>query len=191
MPKGPIRNLEHILTQKRDAYLVSSVLKGNKKAFEILMSLYKKRIYALGKNFFKNVQDSEDYVQEVFIKAYENLSSFKGEALFSTWITRIAYNLAINAVNRRKDFLPIADETLLESKVLSPEEELIRKTTILAVQEAVKDLPEKYSICLEMYFFHDLSYKQIEEITNLPENTIKSHIFRAKKILRTKLKEVY
>ena len=60
-----------------------------------------------------------------------------------------------------------------------------------AVREAVNELEEKYAICLDLYFFHDIQYSDISEITGFPENTIKSHIFRAKKILKEKLKEFY
>ena len=63
--------------------------------------------------------------------------------------------------------------------------------TVLAVREAVKDLPEKFAVCVELYFFYDNSHAEISKITGLPVNTIKSHIFRAKKILREKLRSYY
>ena len=146
---------------------------------------------SLGMSFFKNEADSEDFVQEVFIKAYTNLSKFKGNASFPTWLTSIAYNTAINAKNRRKEYLPISDENNIESKTLSPEKNHIRKMTVLAVREAVKNLSENEAICIELYFFYDNSHAEISEIMGLPVNTIKSHIFRAKKILREKLRGYY
>lgn len=183
--------LEQTIVNSRDKLLIKATLNGDKHSFGILISFYKRRLLAMGMSFFKNESDSEDFVQEVLIKIYANLSDFKGEAAFSTWITRIAYNTAINAVNRRQEYLPIANEEVIESSLSTPEKNQIKEITIKAVQEAIKELPEKYAICIELYFFYDNSYEEIAKITNLNLNTIKSHIFRAKKILREKLREFY
>ncbi len=184
------RSLEHLIIQKRDSFLVKETLAGKPKAFAKLMSLYKNRVTALGMSFFHNRTDTEDFVQDVFLKAYTNLSSFRNESMFSTWLTRIAYTTAINAKNRRKTFESIADETLLVDIDKTPEEQEIRRRTVLAVKEAIRELPEKYYICIELYFFYDMSYEEIEKITSIPVNTIKSHVFRAKSILRKKLEEL-
>jgi len=179
----------NVIIGKRDADLVKDVLHGNTESFAKLMSLYKRRIEALGMSFFKNTADAEDFVQDVFIRIYAKLSSFHGDALFSTWITRIAYNMALNAVNRRKEYLPLVDEAALPDPDLSPEEKEIRRITEEAVRSALQELPERYAVCLDMYFFYDISYREISDITGFPVNTIKSHIFRAKKILRKKLEQ--
>ncbi|MBQ9205241.1 MAG: sigma-70 family RNA polymerase sigma factor [Treponema sp.] len=184
-------NLEQLIIKKRDSSLIKSTLSGNNSSFSKLISYYKKKVKSLGMSFFKNEADADDFTQEVFIKAYTNLSKFRGDSSFSTWLTSIAYNTAINAKNRRKEYLPISDEDALEDSGVTPEKNHIRKITALAVREAVKDLPENYAVCIELYFFYDNSHAEISEITGLPINTIKSHIFRAKKILREKLRSYY
>ena len=153
------------------------------------MTLYKKRIVAIGMGFFKNAADTEDFVQEVFLKAYTKLDTFRGDSLFSTWLTRIAYNTAVNSVNRRDEYVQLSDESILQDPSDTPEEVQIRKVTGQAIREAIKELPEQYAICLDMYFFYDVPHAEISSITGLPVNTIKSHIFRAKKILKEKLEE--
>ena len=183
--------LDQLIIKKRDNALIKATLAGDSKAFSKLISHYKKRLLALGMSFFKNETDTDDFMQEVFLKVYTNLSRFRGDSAFSTWLTSIAYNTAVNAKNRRKEYLPISDEENIEDKSLTPEKNEIRKLTVLAVREAVKDLPEKFAICVELYFFYDNSHAEISEITGLPINTIKSHIFRAKKILREKLRGFY
>ena len=180
-------NNEHAAAYKRDAELVKQTLKGDNASFAQLMSLYKKRIFSLGMSFFKNSDDTEDVIQDVFLKAYTKLASFRKESLFSTWLTRIAYNQAINAVNRRKEYVSIADESIIEYEGDTPEEVQIKKITKAAIRDAIKELPKNYTVCLDMYFFLDIPYNEISEITGFPINTIKSHIFRAKKILRDKL----
>ncbi|MBQ3670975.1 MAG: sigma-70 family RNA polymerase sigma factor [Treponema sp.] len=188
MERTPLFSLEQLIARHRDNSLVKSALSGDKKAFERLCALHGKRISALAKNFFKREEDRDDFVQEVFMKAYMKLSSFRGASSFGTWITAVAYNLAVNSVTRHAEYVPLSDEELLEGRNLSPEEELVKKLTVQAVREAVGGLPEKYGICLDLYFFHDLSYEEIGKVTGFPLNTIKSHVFRGKKLLHEKLR---
>lgn len=182
-------DIEHVTISIRDSELVKSTLDGDQKSFARLMTLYKKRIVAIGMGFFKNAADTEDFVQEVFFKAYTKLDTFRGDSLFSTWLTRIAYNTAVNSVNRRDEYVQLSDESILQDPSDTPEEVQIRKVTGQAIREAIKELPEQYAICLDMYFFYDVPHAEISSITGLPVNTIKSHIFRAKKILKEKLEE--
>ncbi len=182
-------DFEHIVAYKRDSELVKSTLDGDNKAFARLMSLYKNRVVALGMSFFKNESDTEDFVQEVFLKAYTKLDTFRGESMFSTWLTRIAYNTAINSLNRRDEYVPISDESILRDSSDTPEEAQIRRITSQAIREAITELPQEYGICLDLYFFYDFSHLEISRITGFPVGTIKSYVFRAKKILKDKLVE--
>jgi RNA polymerase sigma-70 factor (ECF subfamily) len=172
-----------------DDWLVKQAAEGDTCAFSHIVRLYKNRIAALGMSFFKNPADTEDFVQDVFIKIFNSLKLFRGDSLLSTWITRIAYNTAINAVTRRKEFCSLVNEELVADSSAGPEEENIMRVTKEALQEAVKELPEIHAVCVDLYFFHDISHKEISVITGLPVNTIKSHIFRAKKLLRDKLSD--
>ena len=190
----PVTNADRIETKlliKRDCRLIKETLKGDSRAFAMLMSLYKKRVEMLGMSFFKNHSDTEDFVQEVFLRAYTKLSTYKGNSLFSTWITRVAYNIAINSVNRRKDYVALTEENSPPDSDLTPEEKQIQKATFESVHAAIEELPERFAICLDLYFFYDIPYQEIREITEIPVNTIKSHIFRAKQLLRDKLTNMH
>lgn len=181
---------EHI--KRRDLNLIRQSVAGNKDAFAKLMTLYKVRIFNFGKTFFHNDADSEDFVQDVFMKVFTHLDTFQGNSMFSTWLMKIAYTTAINSVNRKKETSTIADETIIPDNAgITPEEMQIRKITKIAIQEAISELPEKYATCVEMYFYYDIPYQEISEITEFPVNTIKSHIFRAKKLLKNKLEDFY
>lgn len=188
-----MKSIEQIINEKRDNSLIKSALAGDEKSFAKLVSLYKKRIEALGMSFFKNKNDAEDFVQEVFIKVFTGLKNFQQKSSFSTWLTTVAYNTAVNAKNRRREYLPLSDEKqeMIQDKDFSPEKKEIRRITAEAVNEAVKNLPENYAICIELYFYYGNSHAEISKITGLPVNTIKSHIFRAKKILKERLTEFY
>lgn len=190
MKKDSDATLLHSAISKRDQFLIKSILNGNKNLFALLMKFYKQRVYSLGMSFFKNEHDTEDFVQDVFIKAYTKLDTFQNKSLFSTWLLRIAYTTALNSVNRRKEYLPITDENNIVAAEETPEEKELRKITQLAIREAISELPEKYAVCLDMYFSYDIPYAEISEITGFPLNTIKSHIFRAKQILKKKLEDI-
>ena len=171
-----------------DHLIVSQVIAGQKDLFRLLVRRHEQAVFGMGLSFFRNSEDASDFVQEVFLKAYQNLCGFEGRSRFSTWLYKIAYNTAINEVTRRKEYRSLAEE---EAAALSdsetPERALLRNAAREAVQKALVDLPERYRICVDLFFFYDCSYQEIEVITGFPVNTIKSHVFRAKKLLREKL----
>lgn len=187
---GFFRREENLISQTgtfSEKSLIKAAAAGDSKAFARLLSLYERRVRGLGKRFFKNESDCDDFVQDVFIKVYNGLSSFRGEAQFSTWLMRIAYNTAINAVNRKKESVPLPEDYEILDPGEGPEEQHLRAITAQVIRDAIKELPERFGTCLDLYFFCDMSYNEISKITELPVNTIKSHVFRAKKLLKERL----
>ena len=175
-----------------DELIVNQIIAGQKDLFRLLVRRYERPIYGMGLGFFRNAEDASDFTQEVLLKVYRNLSRFEGRSRFSTWLYKIAYNTAINVVNRRKEYQSLAvEETGNETGHNdTPERRLIRNAAKDAVVESLAELPERYRICIDLFFFYDRSYQEIEAITGFPVNTIKSHVFRAKKILREKLEAI-
>jgi RNA polymerase sigma-70 factor (ECF subfamily) len=172
-----------------DLMIVAEVVSGHKELFRLLVNRYQKIVYGMGMSFFHNSEDASDFTQEVFLKVYRNLPRFEGRSRFSTWLYTIAYNTAVNSVNRRKEYLSFAeDETVQDGD--TPERLLLRAALREAVGIAVRGLPDRYRICVDLFFFYDRSYQEIEAITGYPVNTIKSHVFRAKKLLREKLEDL-
>jgi RNA polymerase sigma-70 factor (ECF subfamily) len=142
----------------------------------------------MGLSFFHNGEDASDFTQEVFLKAFRNLPCFEGRSRFSTWLYKIAYNTAVNSVNRKKEYQSLVEESAVQDGD-TPERVMLRSVLREAVLEAVQELPERYRICVDLFFFYDRSYHEIEAITGYPVNTIKSHVFRSKKLLREKLED--
>ena len=183
-PTGDVR------TDFDDQLIVSQIAAGQKDLFRLLVRQHEKAVYGMGLNFFRNPQDASDFTQEVFLKAYRSLSGFEGRSRFSTWLYKIAYNTAINEVNRRKEYHSLAEEDA-DKYVISgdtPERAVLRNAAKEAVQAAVRELPQRFRVCVDLFFFYDRSFKEIEAITGIPVNTIKSHVYRAKILLREKLK---
>jgi RNA polymerase sigma-70 factor (ECF subfamily) len=172
-----------------DLFIAGRVVAGERELFRYLVIRHQKAVYNMGRSFFHNHEDISDFVQEVFLKVYRSLPRFERRSRFSTWLYSIAYNTAVNEVTRRKEY-----RSLVEGDVVvdgdTPERKLVRDIARDAVLEAVGELPERYRVCVDMYFFYDRSYQEIGVITGFPVNTIKSHVFRAKKLLREKLKGI-
>ena len=171
---------------EEESLLVEQILFGEKDLFRLLIQRYQQKVYAMGMSFFHNEEDAADFTQDVFIRSFRSLGSFRGHSRFSTWLYRIAYNTAINGINRRREYHSLAEDPLTDE---SPEQEMLKQTAVQAVRSAVAELPEKYRVCIDLYFFYGCSISEIEVITGFPGNTVKSHVFRAKKLLKGKLTE--
>jgi RNA polymerase sigma-70 factor (ECF subfamily) len=176
-----------------DELIVSYVAAGQKDLFRLLVRRHERAVYGMGLSFFRNKEDASDFVQEVFLKTYRSLPRFEGRSRFSTWLYKIAYNTAVNGVTRKKEYRSLAEAEGtggIASERDTPERILLRDAAREAVLEAIKELPERYRVCVDLFFFYDRSYHEIEAITGFPVNTIKSHVFRAKKLLRGKLEGI-
>jgi RNA polymerase sigma-70 factor (ECF subfamily) len=171
-----------------DHLIVAQIVSGQTELFRLLVNRHQQAVYGMGLSFFHNVEDASDFTQEVFIKVFRNLSRFEGRSRFSTWLYKIAYNTAINSVTRQREYHSLAEDEPLGGND-SPERNILRAAAREAVLEAVRELPDRYRICVDLFFFYDRSYQEIEAITGYPVNTIKSHVFRAKKMLREKLED--
>ena len=171
-----------------DRIIVAQILSGQKELFRLLVKRHERAVYGMGMSFFRNAEDASDFVQEVFLKAFRNLLRFEGRSRFSTWLYKIAYNTAVNSIKRKKDYHSLAEDDVIPDYD-SPERRLLRDIARDAVLDAIKELPDRFRVCIDLFFFYDRSYQEIEAITEYPVNTIKSHVFRAKKLLREKLTE--
>lgn len=174
-------------TELSDEIICKIVLSGNTEAFSLLIEKYQTRVFNLGFSFLKNADDAEDFLQDVMVKAYVKLNTFLGKSKFSTWLMSIAYNTAINSKNKKKDFTSLAENLDCASLAKTPEQLCLENEMIVAVKDAISKLPEKYRVCIDLYFFYDMPYNEIVEVTNFPINTVKSNVFRAKKILKEHL----
>jgi RNA polymerase sigma-70 factor (ECF subfamily) len=171
-----------------DQLIVAQIVSGQKERFRLLVSRHERAVYGMGLSFFRNVEDAADFTQEVFLKAFRNLPNFEGRSRFSTWLYKIAYNTAVNGVNRKQEYRSLAEgDPAIDGD--TPERNVLRAAAREAVSEAVRGLPDRYRACVDLFFFYDRSYQEIEVITGFPVNTIKSHVFRAKKLLREKLED--
>ena len=175
-----------------DAELVSQILNGNMKSFTFLVSRYQKLVVHITGRLIQRHEELEDVSQEVFLKVYQNLGKYRNECKLSTWIATIAYNTSINYLRKFKK----SDDTCLDDKAILDKLADYRsddyETTDLHryIRNQIELLPVHYRTVLTLYHLEEFSYQEIETITGMPEGTVKNYLFRAKALLKEKLKFV-
>ncbi len=175
-----------------DRKLVGEILSGNKAAFHNLISKHKRLVYHIVSRIIADQSSVEDVCQEVFIKVYQKLSGFGFKSKLSTWIGTIAYNTAINSQRSKKiDVVSGADEAERVMDVSNPSSILEQKELNTLIKQSVAQLPKPYQVMITLYHLDQLSYAEIAQVTELPEGTVKSYIFRGRKMLKDKLKGYY
>jgi RNA polymerase sigma-70 factor (ECF subfamily) len=174
--------------------LISRIVNGDLTAFKILIKQYEKLVIYMVGRLVQNKEDIEDICQEVFIKVHKYLPGFRFQSKLSTWIAQIAYGTAINhqkKVSGKRNLTDdISDFENYHKTTEDPETILTKKNTSVFIQQQIQKLPIHYRTVLTLYHLNEFSYQEIEEITGMPEGTVKNYLFRARKLLKEKL-EIY
>jgi RNA polymerase sigma-70 factor, ECF subfamily len=181
-----------------DRELVRRVQRGDKKAFDMLVLKYQRKILRLVSRYIHDPGEALDVAQEAFIKAYRALPRFRGESAFYTWLYRIAINTSKNylvAQGRRppendidaKDAEQYAAETVLK-EYATPEHLLLRDEIERTVNDAIEQLPDELRMAITLREFEGMSYAEIAEAMDCPIGTVRSRIFRAREAIDEKIK---
>jgi RNA polymerase sigma factor (sigma-70 family) len=179
---------ETMLRRETDIDLIEQSLEGSGRAFKKLVERYYSLVYSVVRGIIGNRDEVEDVTQEVFIKVYRKLATFRGEARLSTWIYRIARNEAINVAKRaRPDAGPLDEADRLASDIPGPDRRLEQRITASLVEELLSSLDEQYRVVLELRYMGEKSYAEIAEIMEIPIGTVKTYIHRGKALLRQRL----
>jgi len=168
-----------------DSVLIEKVKKGNKGAFNFLVNKYYPRVYASLFSFTKSKEDSEDLAQQTFIKAWQQIESFRGDSAFFTWIYRIAINLAKNFVvsssyKKQKANTSIQDVAIEFTSYENIESVLTHNQSMQEIKDFIKTMPESLKTAFTLRESEGKSYEEISIITNTPIGTVRSRIFRAR-----------
>jgi RNA polymerase sigma factor (sigma-70 family) len=182
---------------KNHKVLVEKILSGKTEDFRILIEEYQRLVSHVVFRMIPKQVDHEDICQDVFMQVYQNLANFKFESKLSTWVARIAYNRCINYLEKKKT--PLFDD-------LSPEEESFEtqsedsiapdtfaeyRDRSFKLQREIEKLPIQFRTILTLFHLDEMKYNEIAEIMGLPEGTVKSYLFRARKLLKQRLTTKY
>ena len=182
-----------------DQQLVERAQRGDKHAFELLVSKYQRKLARLLSRFIRDSAEVEDVTQEAFIKAYRALPTFRGDSAFYTWLYRIGINTAKNylvAAGRRPPTTTDVDSEEAEDyeggdqlrDLNTPESELMSRQVGEAVNQSLAGLPEELRTAITLREIEGLSYEDIANIMNCPIGTVRSRIFRAREAIAAKLR---
>lgn len=182
-----------------DRQLVKNVLSGDNQSFELIIKNTEGLVAQIVFKLILNPEDRRDISQDVYLKAYKNLSGFKFQSKLSTWIAQIAYNTCFDFLGKKKLVFPDHphEEENSESQFDSPgrqahgenEAELLifQKQQAKILKAEIEKLSPLYKTLITLYHNENLSYNEIGEITSLPEGTVKNYLFRARRMLRNNL----
>ena len=176
-----------------DVELVELVLAGEQDAFEVLVERYKDAVQNLAYRMLSNVTEAEDVTQEVFVRAYTQLATYKPAHKFSTWLLSIASHLAIDQLRRRRFLaLPLEDVPFLEwitDLGAGPEQSALEGEQHDEIQVYLQRLPGKYRAVILLRYWYDLSYEEIAMALNLTPALVKARLHRARELLARYIQE--
>lgn len=175
------------MTRINDQHYINRVRKGDVNSFAYLVNTYKDLVFSLSYKMTKSREDAEEITQDTFIKAYKNLSKFKGDSKFSTWLYRIAYHTCLDAIKKnKKQYNTVKINEITINQIQSVDTvlgSLEKKERSKIMNDCILKLPEEEGLLILMFYYDELSLKEIIKITNLTEANIKVKLHRARKRL--------
>jgi RNA polymerase sigma-70 factor (ECF subfamily) len=173
-----------------DDELVRACLAGNRQAFDQLVVRHQRQVYLLCHRFTGNHEDASELAQDVFVRAYRALGSFKGQAAFTTWLYRIGVNQCLNRLGKRSARLEPLDEATIEQTRDEPADgAMLRAERAARVRRAIAQLPEKQRATLILRAYHELPHEEIARVLGGSVGAAKTNLHHALKRLRTILKD--
>ena len=182
-----------------DSEMIAKCKKGDREAFNELMEKYQKKVFSISYGMLSDYEDASDASQEVFVKVYRSIASFKGEASFATWLYRICANVCNDMLRKRQrrgvsvSLDTEEDERGSAAELVSdeptPEESLELSETQRLVRNAVNELSPEYREIIIYSDLQQMSYDEIAKILRCPTGTVKSRLNRARNALRKKLSD--
>jgi len=173
--------------------IVKRIVKDDFRAFELLVKQYEKLVFYVVHRLVQGQHNKEDICQDVFIKVYQNIGKFQFQSKLSTWIARIAYLTAVDYTRKsKKDFFSEYPDDIDRYHFTdeNPEEELIQKDAAAYINSIIEQMPIQYQTVITLYHLNEFSCAEIQDITGIPEGTVKSYLFRARKLMKEKMQKV-
>ena len=175
------------MTNKNDQLFITKVINGDTNAFASLVDTYKNMVFSLAFKMTKNREEAEEISQDTFIKAYRNLSKFKGDSKFSTWLYRIAYHTSLDNLKKNKNSNNTFEINEITFNQIKATEHILegieRKERAEVMEICLHKLPDEERTIIWMFYYDELSLKEIMEITSMSEANLKVKLHRARKKL--------
>jgi RNA polymerase sigma-70 factor (ECF subfamily) len=186
------------LVAPEEAALIARAQQGDQDAFAVLVRTHQRQVYGLALRMLRENEAAYEATQEVFLSAWQGLRGFKGKARFATWLYRITYHhclrvaeaqkreMALRAELRAASAREMRPEQVLSAQHASEAEHAMRET----VRDELASLPPKYRLALTLRHLQDLSYEEMAQVMQAPIGTVKTHLFRARSLLKERLQDL-
>jgi len=189
----PLSNVVSSYSEQDDARFIDASKRGDQDAFAQLVQCYQRRIFNLVFRMLQQYEEATEVTQETFLAAWQGLPSFRGDARFSTWLYRIAYNCSLKQLEQRKREKALQEAMQAEhilhhtndANRVDAEMEAHERQTM--IHTLLANLPAKYRIVLVLRHLQEMTYEEIAEALTMPIGTIKTHLFRARNLLKERL----
>lgn len=181
------------MTNQLEYIYLKRILGGDTEAFSYFVDTYQHMAFTLAVRIVQNREDAEDIVQEAFVKCFHNLHVFKGDSKFSTWLYRIVYHSALDAVRKQKRALDTQSMDVQDFNVVSDLssvlDQMMDEQTSEIIKSAIQELNPQQQVIITLYYYDSISLKEIAEIVAMGLSTVKVNLFRARKKLYQLLKD--
>lgn len=176
-------------TEQDDVALVVASQSGDQDAFAVLVQRHQRRVFNLVYRMLQQYDEANEVTQETFLAAWQGLRSFRRDARFTTWLHRIAYNCALKQLEQRKK--DSALQVAMQAEAVDSDERVGAELEVhdrqAIVREHISTLPAKYRVVLVLRHLQEMTYEEMAEILTMPIGTIKTHLFRARNLLKERL----
>jgi|SRR6516164_4188302 len=167
------------LAELDERALVQACLEGQPGAFDLIVERHRRAVYQLCYRIVGNHEDASDLSQDVFLRAFRGLRSFRGHSSLSTWLYRIAVNVCLNRLGARNVPEPIDDRQFVDDRAESAAERLLRRERASRLRRAIARLPRKQRLTVVLRAFHEMSHQQIAEVLGSSVGAVKANFFHA------------
>ncbi len=183
-----------------DQELIREIQSGKTSSFRVLVERHKDRAFTLALRLLRQRTDAEEALQDAFLRAFQALDDFRGDAKFGTWFYKIVYNVCLTRLGRTKpdtghfSFQNDEDEKItlhIASDDSLPDEALEQSEFMSLISQEIERMPDHYKTIITLYYINELSYEEMSDVLQLPLGTIKTHLFRGRALLRSTMIRKY
>ena len=184
----------------RENDIIKQLQQGSASALRDLMELHQNYVFTIALRIVKNREKAEEVTQDVFIKIYQNIKSYRFHSKFTTWLYTIVYRTALNAVNKKELLTSSADENPFENDALLNQQVYTRDNGFDnhndfeindILWQAIDHLPLMQGLCISLFYLNQFNIEEISSVLKIPQNTVKTHLHRGRKKLKTILLKEY
>ena len=174
---------EPALGELGEAALIEACLAGRSGAFDLVVERHRRSVYQLCWRFVGNHEDASDLSQDIFLRAYKGLRSFRGQSSLATWLYRVGVNVCLNRVSAKAPLEKITeaidDRQFVDAHSESPSERLLEEERGARVRAAIAELPRRQRVTLILRMYHDMSHQEIADVLGSSVGTVKANFFHA------------